>query len=241
MEAVMTPRRLLAVSASLAIALGVVEGTAARAAGPPATWDGLILVESSQLDRVYLLPDTNFKPYTKVMLDPTEVAFRENWIRDYNRTAARSGRRLDQNRADQIERAVSTGMGDTFAQAYRRAGYQVVQAPGPDVLRVRTGVINLSITAPDVQAAGRSRTWSRSVGEATLFVEARDSQTGALLGRALDRRSMGDSRLTLRNSVTNRSDFQQLFTIWARASVDEFGKLKATPPASGASAVASEE
>jgi hypothetical protein len=228
-------------TASLAIALGVVEGTAAIAAPPPATWDGLVLVESQQLDRVYLLPGADMKSFTKVMLDPTEVAFRENWIRDFNRTSARSGRRLDQNRADQIAKAVSTGMADTFAQAYRRAGYQVVDAPGPDVLRVRTGVINLSITAPDTQSAGRSRTWSRSVGEATLFVEARDSQTNALLGRALDRRAMGDSRLTLRNSVTNRSDFQALFNIWARASVEEFGKLKSMSPASGTQAVASEE
>jgi hypothetical protein len=227
-------------SASLAIAFGVAEGTVARAADPPTTWDGLVLVDSKQLDRVYLLPGADFKSYNKVMLDPTEVAFRENWIRDYNSRAARTGKRLDQNHADQIVKAVATGMGATFADAYRKAGYQVVQTSGPGVLRVRTGVINLAITAPDVKTAGRSRTWSRDVGEATLVVEARDSETGALLGRALDRRAPSDTSLYLRNSVTNRSDFQRMFDIWAKASVEELGKLKAMSPASGATVVSEE-
>ncbi|HEY1927841.1 MAG TPA: DUF3313 family protein [Caulobacteraceae bacterium] len=237
----MIPRRLLAMSASIAIAVGVAEGTAVRAAAPPTTWDGLVLVESKQLDRVYLLPEADFKSYNKVMLEPTEVAFKENWIRDYNSSASKTGKRLDQNHADQIVKAVSTGMGETFAQAYRKAGYQIVQSAGPGVLRVRTGVINLAITAPDVRTAGRSRTWSRSAGEATLVVEARDSETGALLGRALDRRAPSESRMYLRNSVTNRADFQAMFDIWAKASVEELGRLKAMSPASGASAVASEQ
>ena len=237
----MDSRRLLAMSAALAIAINVAEGPIAYAAAPPATWDGLVLVDSKQLDRVYPLPGADIKSFTKVMLDPTEVAFKENWIRDYNSRSAKTGKRLDQSHADQIVKAVSTGMGETFANAYRKAGYQVVQAPGPGVLRVRTGVINLSIAAPDVMTAGRSRTWSRSVGDATLVVEARDSETGALLGRALDRRAPSDSRMYLRNSVTNRADFQAMFDIWAKSSVDELGRLKAMSPTSGATAVASGE
>jgi len=237
----MTPRRLLAMSAALAITINTAQATAVHAAGAPATWDGLVLVESKQLDRVYLLPGADFKSYNKVMLDPTEVAFKENWMRDYNSRAARSGKRLDQSHADQIVKAVQNGMGDTLANAYRKAGYQVVQASGPGVLRVRTGVINLSVTAPDVKTAGRSRTWSQDAGEATFIVEVRDSETGALLGRALDRRLAGDSSPYLRNSVTNRADFQRMFDDWAKASVAELGKLKAMSPANGAQAVASED
>jgi hypothetical protein len=221
--------RLLA-SASLAIAIGLTQAPAGLAARPPATWDGLVLVDSKRFERVYLLPGADFRPYTKVMLDPTEVAFAKNWIRDYNASTRGSSRRLTQQHADEIVRAVSTGMGEIFAEAYSKAGYQVVQAPGPDVLRVRTGVLNLSITAPDVMTAGRSRTFSQDAGDATLVVEARDSQTGALLGRALDRRRIGDSRPFLRNSVTNRADFRRMFATWADASVEGLKKLKAMSP-----------
>jgi hypothetical protein len=145
--------------------------------------------------------------------------------------------RMTQAQADQIVQAVSTGMGEVFAKAYQDAGYQVVTTPGPDVLRVRTGVLNLSIAAPDVQTAGRSRTFSADAGQATLVLEARDSQTGALLGRALDRQVVGDARPYLRNSVTNRSDFERVFQRWAKASVDGLARLKADSPL-GAESVA---
>ena len=226
----MTFRRLAAASAALAIATAITGARVADAARPPAEWDGLVLVDSKRVDRVYLLPGADFHPYTKVMLDPTEVAFRKNWVRDYNSSTMGLSRRLTQEHADEIMKEVSNGMGEVFAEAYGKAGYQVVQAPGPDVLRVRTGVLDLSVTAPDIQTAGRSRTWSEDAGEATLVVEARDSQTGALLGRALDRRSIGDSRPYLRNSVTNRADFRRLFDTGAKASVDGLTKRKTMSP-----------
>lgn len=236
----MRTQRFAAVCAALVLAGGMVE-TAAQAAKPPAEWDGLVLVDSKRLDRVYLLPGADFRPYTKVMLDPTEVAFKKNWIRDYNSSTMGASKRLTQQHADEITKEVSSGMGEIFAEAYQKAGYQVVQAPGPDVLRVRTGVLNLSITAPDVMSAGRTRTWSQDAGDATLVVEARDSQTGALLGRALDRREIGDSRPYLRNSVTNRADFRRMFGTWAKASVEGLTKLKAMSPVANSGRVVAAE
>ena len=47
------------------------------------------------------------------------------------------------------------------------------------------GVANLYINAPDTMSAGRSRTYTTEAGEATLVLEARDSTSGALLGRVL--------------------------------------------------------
>lgn len=228
----MKAQRVAAVFAALTIAGTGVSG--ALAAKAPATWDDLVLVQSKKLQRVYLLPGADFRGYTKVMLDPTEVAFRKNWVRDYNSSQRNLGAQLNEKDAERIKQEVSTGFGDIFTKAYSAAGYQVVQSPGPDVLRVRTGVLNLSIAAPDVLTAGRSRTFSSDAGEATLVVEARDSQSGALLGRALDRKTAGDSRPYLRNSVTNRSDFSRMFTSWAKASVEGLQKLKALSPVQGA-------
>ena len=34
-------------------------------------WDGLVKVEAKKLDEVYLLPQADFRDYTKVMIDPT--------------------------------------------------------------------------------------------------------------------------------------------------------------------------
>jgi hypothetical protein len=122
---------------------------------------------------------------------------------------------------------IRTEFRDAFAKAYSKAGYQVVTIVGPDVMRVRSGVVNLSVSAPDKMTAGRSRTYAREAGEATLVLEVRDSESGALMGRALDRRLAGDTFMLLRNSITNRSDFSRLFADWAKESVAGLAELKA--------------
>ena len=48
-------------------------------------WDGLVRVKAKKLDYVYLAPEADFRRYTKVLIDPTEVSFRKNWQRDQNR------------------------------------------------------------------------------------------------------------------------------------------------------------
>lgn len=219
----MNPERLAAVC--LAVVVIGASTPVADAASPPKAWDNLVLVKSKRLKHVYLHPQADFRHYTKVMFDPTEVSFRKDWVRDYNMTH-KGAKRLTEEHAEEVKKEVSTGFGEIFAKTYREAGYQVVNAPGPDVLRVRTAVVNLYITAPDVMTAGRSRTYSSEAGEAALILEARNSQTGDLLGRAVDARAVGDSRPYLRNSVTNRADFRQVFQTWANASVKGLNELK---------------
>ena len=71
------------------------------------------------------------------------------------------------------------------------------------------------------------RTFANEAGEATLVLEVRDLQSGALMGRAVDRRLAGDTYVLMRNSVTNRSDFSRLFTDWAKESAAGLTELKA--------------
>ncbi|HEY5710479.1 MAG TPA: DUF3313 family protein [Allosphingosinicella sp.] len=190
--------------------------------------EGLVKVQGARLDAAYLMPGVDFRSYTKVMLDPTEVAFRRNWQRNYN-SGTRTGRITNSDMTAAAER-VRTGFEEIFAEAYRRAGYEVVTQPGPDVLRLRTGVFDLFVNAPDQMTAGRSRTYSVEAGEATLVLEARDSETRALLGRAFDRRTAGDNTVGMRTSVSNQADFEQLFHQWAQLSVRSMEELKARSP-----------
>ena len=145
--------RILAASFIALTLLGV---PAVIAAEPPTTWDDLKLVKSSRSARLYLLPGANFQPYSKVMLDKTEVAFRKNWVRDYNQSTGSISQRVDEDDVKRASELVSSNFGDIFADEYQKAGYQVVQTPGPDVLRVRTGVIDLTVNAPDIRTSGRT-------------------------------------------------------------------------------------
>ena len=202
-------------------------GVAAKA---PDTWDGLVQVKSKKFDLVYLQPGADFRGYVKVMIDPTEVAFQKNWQRDYNRTSrSLSGRISDSEVQDALSKGVKAAT-EIFTEAWTKGGYAVVDAPGPDVLRVKTGVLNISVAAPDTQTAGITHTFSEEAGQATLVVEARDSMTGALLGRAIDQKIVGDSMVAWRTSSSNRSDFRYQVEQWASASVRGMSELKALSP-----------
>jgi hypothetical protein len=214
---------------AIAFAAALVALASPSIAQAPRNWDGLVQVKSKRLNLVYLQPGADFRAYTKVMIDPTEVAFTKDWRRNYNSTTSLSSRISESD----VQKAVTEGVAaasDIFQQAWTKSGYQVVSAPGPDVLRVKTGVINISVSAPDVMTAGRSYTFASEAGYATLFVEARDSVTGALLGRAVDQKEIGDSTIGRRSSVSNRGDFRDQVERWADISVRGMAELKALSP-----------
>jgi len=58
-----------------AIAGMVLTSSVANSAAPPDSWDGLVKVKSKRLALAYLQPGADFRVYTKVMLDPTEVEY----------------------------------------------------------------------------------------------------------------------------------------------------------------------
>ena len=214
----------------LAAALLAVGATASAAAS--SVVDGLVEVPSRRVDAAFLLPDAEFSQYTKVLLDPAEVAFRRDWMRSVNRSRSAS-RRIREDDALRIAEATRTGFGDIFETAFRNAGYEIATAPGPDVLRISPAVKDLFINAPDQPTAGRSRTYTVEAGEATLVVVARDSTTGAVLGVAIDRRQTRSwgGRLTWSNATTNRADFSALFRSWANITVEALAELKERSPA----------
>jgi len=211
--------------ASAILIAGVTEGASAQA-----TWDGLVEVPSKKLDVVFLQPGADFRGYTKVMLDPTEIAFEKNWRRDYNRSASSLGGQVSERDMQDAIRDGVDAAGDIFSEAWTEGGYAVVSAPGPDVLLVRTGILNIEVDAPDVRTSARSRTFAPEAGRATFFVEVRDSMTGALLGRAADGRTVGDNMVAMRSRVSNRADFRQEVKRWADLSVRGMDELKALSP-----------
>ena len=199
--------------------------TSVAAEAPPVEWDGLQRVASKRFDLVYLQPGAEFRSYTKVIVEPTEVAFRKNWRRDYNSGTRDLGGRVSER---DVEDAISKGVAaasDIFSDAWRKGGYAVVDAPGPDVLKVRTGIVNISVTAPDVRST-RSYTFANEAGYATLVVELWDSTTGALIARVVDQKVAGDNSVGQRISVTNRADFRDLVERWANDSIRGMDELK---------------
>jgi len=204
---------------------------AAAAAGLPPTFEGLVKMDSKRLAAVYLLPGADFSVYTKVMIDPVQVAFRPGWQKDMN-MSRRGVNKISDSDAQKIAKAVRSGFEDIFAKAFKAKGYDVVSAPAPDVLRLSPSVVNLYINAPS--GSGATHTFTVQAGEATLSLEARDSTTGALLGVAVDRRDTRDTRyMNVTTSDSNRMEFESLFKRWADICVKGLDELKTRSQARG--------
>lgn len=201
------------------------------AASPDQSWDGLVEIKSKRFDEAYVAPGTDFRPYTKIMIDPTQVAFRRDWMRNINNERGVT-RQVTEDEAKQILDETRINFDEIFQEAFGKAGYTVVTAPGTDVLRVATSVIDLYLNAPDTFSSAQVRTYTMNAGEATLVVELRDSLTGAMLGRVLDRRETLDRGMQLQwsNRVSNRADFRNLFRTWSSISVKGLTGLKEISP-----------
>lgn len=211
-------------------ALAMTAVAAPATAKAPETWDGLVQVKSKKLALAYLLPHADFRAYSKVMFDQPQVAFAKNWQRDFNRSAMTlSGRISDKDVHDAVGQAESS-LTKIFPERFTEAGYQVVTVAGPDVLRLGVAIVNLEVNAPERDIPGRSSTFAVDAGEATFAIEARDSLTGQLLGRGVDRREAGEGPTYRRNYSSNLADFEALFDTWARIAARGLTELKAVSP-----------
>lgn len=184
--------------------------------------DGLQPTKVKGVDLDYVLPGASLAAYTKVKLDPVEVAFSKDW----NPTRPGSRIKVTPEERESIRQGVAKIVHEEFAKAVQAKGsYQVVDASGPDVLRVKVHIVNLYVTAPDINGAPRSRTYVVSAGEMTLFAELVDSDSGAVLARVTDRREARESgTLTLSSSNVNADEARTITSSWARILRDALDK-----------------
>jgi Protein of unknown function (DUF3313) len=176
--------------------------------------DGLRQISVKGLDLVYARPGAVLSTYKQVMLDPTQVSFSKSWA------PKRPGSALPLPESDR--EAIRSGVARIVHEEFVRelqsnSGYRIVDAAGPDVLRVRADIANLIVNAPDVASASRSRSYTLTAGEMTLVAELIDSETGQVQARLVDRREARRSgHLQLSLSVDNLADARSIAATWAR-------------------------
>ncbi len=197
----------------------------------PDSWDGLIRVEPKRMDAAYLLPGADFRTYTKVMIDPSEIAFSKDWLRNMNSQNRSLNGLITKSDAQQILTKASQSFDTVFSETLTKNGFTVVTTPGADVLRLSTFVINLYINAPQINGPQMGNTYVMNAGQATLVLETRDSETNTLLGRAIDGRETRDSGgMQFSSQSTNINDFEGLVRVWANISSKGLVELKNQSP-----------
>jgi Protein of unknown function (DUF3313) len=203
------------------LAVGAPLMAAAQASSSP--FPGLELVNSKNVDRLYRRADVDVSAYDKILISQPVVEFSKNWNpRNYG-TFGLSSVQLKKIRVDLADLAKST-----FAKVLADGGYQIVTAAGDGVLEITPNIINLYISAPDTQAAGRSRTYTMDAGSMTLALDVSDSVTGTLLAVAYDsKRDLGARRLQWTTSVSNRAAASRILTGWAQQVKRELDAARA--------------
>lgn len=202
---------------------------------PPVSFDGLNLVPDSKFGTVYLKPGVDMSEYKSVMVEDCEVSFRKNWMRDQNTNRLDLNNRVTQKEVDKIKTNLGASCKEHFSQQLAdNSKYKLVDSldTGEPTLLLKPSIINLDINAPDVRTAGMSRTYTTSAGEMTLFLEAADGTSNAIIARVVDRvRDFDDNYLTWSNSVTNRADANRVLSRWSKQLAEGLANMEAATAA----------
>jgi hypothetical protein len=214
-------KTLLAAAATAALLAACSTTAPTIQTGPDAevTFDGLNRVDNSQADVAWARPDFDISQYTKIMLVGAGVQYRE--ADNMGRTTTERSRGgpfyLDADRRARFEALVADVFTEELAQIQN---FEIVEEPGPDVLTVRGALLDVVSFVPDMQnQAGRFNIILASVGEVTLVLELRDSQSGTVLARSVDRRAAqraGGTQGFDANRVTVEAEVRRLMRFWAR-------------------------
>ncbi len=186
--------------------------------GPNAelSFDGLHKIDNTRVDMAWAVPDLDLSSYTKIL--PVNVGIEYRQVKDRGRTTmARSHGGpyfIDDKSRAQFEALVDQIVMEELQKSSR---FHIVDEPGPDTLIVGGALLNVTSYVPPDPGVGRSRIYISSIGEATLVLEVRDSETNRILARAVDRRAAETigGTFTRSNTVTNTAEARRLIRFWA--------------------------
>ena len=193
---------------------------------PQTTPEGMNLIKQTNSRIVYAMPGATLAPYTKVALLDCFVAFRKDWQRDHNRNTTQSLRVSDKD-MERIKNDLAAEFQKIFEKELTDAGHEIVDVTGPDVLIVRPAIINLEVTAPDVQAAAMTHMVVRSAGEMTLFMELYDSMTSAIIARIFDAQAGDRGGFAMEATrVSNKMEADHIMRGWAQELAGHLGEAQ---------------
>ena len=193
---------------------------------PEVDADGLHLLKDTKVAVAYAKPDSSLAPYTKVMLTDCFVEFQQNWQHNYNMEQIGLNGRVSDKDAEAIKKQLAGEFRTVFTDVLTSAGHEVVDEAGPDVLLIRPALVNVNVVAPDIRVSSMSRTYIRSAGSMTLYMELYDSATDTLLARVADPQADPERHSKPANRATNRAAADRMLRSWAELLAKHLGEVK---------------
>jgi hypothetical protein len=177
------------------------------------TADGLHRVKSYRISGAYLRPGVSFAPYRRLLVAPVEISYK-NPPQTPPLGGGRGNFPLPDLDLERLRTAFQQALESELAES---RDFEVVDAPGPDVLQVNARIADLVVNTPPQR--GRERVYMVEVGEMTGVLDLADSESMELLGRLAERttlRPQGGTGGLYGPSLADASDARLLFRHWAR-------------------------
>jgi hypothetical protein len=182
------------------------------------TFDGLYPVKGGSADAAWARADADISLYSKIMLQGVGIEYRPGGESGkLYRPGSASGSDYFEL-TDEQKRKLKDVLREAFLDELGKSEhFTIVDEPGPDVLLIRGGLLDVVSFVPP-ERIGRSEVFLSRVGEATLVLEIRDSVSEAILARAVDRRAAENAArgFSRSNSVMNRAEVRRMASTWAR-------------------------
>src|SRR5258708_24601632 len=103
--------------------------------GSQAAGEGLVAVQSRNLDELTLRPNADLAAYRKVLIDPVRAEIRGDWQKNLNYTRNVS-RWVGPDDAQPISADAASPLESTLPETYKARGDEITAAPEPIVLRL---------------------------------------------------------------------------------------------------------
>ena len=216
--------------ASVILAMAMTSTAWAKEKLPEVSKDGLHLLKHTKVRIAYAKPGASLEKYSKVKILECFVQFKKNYERDYNLNEVGLSGRITDKDINTIKTRLAAEFKKEFTKVLTKAGHEVVDDVGPEVLLLRPAIINLDVTAPDTMRADFSTTVVASAGQMTLYMELYDSASSELLARVIDPQAGRDSGIA--NRVTNKASADQILRHWADLLSKHLGDVKQPAPGS---------
>ena len=222
-EMIMDLCRLIGSAAILAFLAGCQsEPTVQTGPNAEITYDGLHRVDKSILKMAWVKPDLNLSGYNKLRLVGEGIEYRA--VKKSGTSRANSSRSefpMDAKARARLEEITGEVFVDEIGKSQH---YTIVEEEGPDVLEIRAALLDVVSNVPP-QAMARNDYFLSRIGEATLVLEIRDSESNEIFARAIDRRGIDPIVVTRSSMPMNISEVRREMRRWAaiiREAIDSF-------------------
>ena len=182
------------------------------------THDGLHRVDNTRMQMVWVKPGLDLSGYDKIRLVGAGIEYRSvKAVGNANRIPGnRTDFPIDADKRQKLEEVVREVFLEELSTSQQ---FTIVTEEGPDVLEVTGALIDVVSNVPP-QAMGRSDYYLSKLGEASLILEVRDSQSNEIILRAADRQGVEPAFVTRSSQAFTINEVKKEVRTWARILKD---------------------